>query len=147
MTASIGSCHLQSKEQFWLADPAPILEEPFTSCLKCKTPWRQTLSANKHKNCHGVDSEAYPECGLGKWNCIWTWPTDTGLYSPYILPLLCLVSVSVLAFPRQCDWNVLIWLHSQVVNTFLSSYLSTPAVSKSRRECTKWKETSVLLTS
>ena len=38
MVASIRGCHLQFKEQFWLAEPTAeptaILEEPFPSCLK-----------------------------------------------------------------------------------------------------------------
>ena len=34
MATFIGGCHLQLKEQFSLAEPSAILEEPFASYLK-----------------------------------------------------------------------------------------------------------------
>ena len=51
MTAYIGGSHLQLKEQFSLAEPSAILEEPFASYLKLEVP-------------HGVDSESTLRCTL-----------------------------------------------------------------------------------
>ena len=63
MVASIGGCHLQSKEQFSLVAQAAILEEPF--CLHSEVgddsevPPRQTMNANWAKKHRQV--EPYPE--------------------------------------------------------------------------------------
>ena len=57
MEASIGGRHFQLKEQFSLAAPSAILEEPFAPCLKLETPPRQTLKANWEKRRHRITSE------------------------------------------------------------------------------------------
>ena len=62
MAASLGPHNLQSKEQLWLAELAALLEEPFTSYLKCDAS-KADPEHNRHKNRHGVASKVYPECG------------------------------------------------------------------------------------
>ena len=49
MAASIEGYHLKLKEQFLLAEPSAILEEPFVASLKLATPPRQNLNANRTK--------------------------------------------------------------------------------------------------
>ena len=52
MAASTRGCHLLLREQFSLAEPSPILEEPFVSSEvggAFEAPPRQTLNANLAK--------------------------------------------------------------------------------------------------
>ena len=64
----IGGCHLQLKEQFSLAEPSAILEEPFASHLKLETPRRclgdrpwSILGKKTSRSWLKVNSEACPE--------------------------------------------------------------------------------------
>ena len=49
MLFHIGGCHLQLKEEFSLAEPLAILEEPIASYLKWEVPRRQNLSKLGYK--------------------------------------------------------------------------------------------------
>ena len=58
LTTSVGCCHLQSKEQFWLVAPSAIVEEPFALCLNLETSQRQTLNADWAKKHRWITSES-----------------------------------------------------------------------------------------